>query len=183
MRHRSIARGIPKVPKFKPMGRKYVTSPKQPSFPKTRRGRYTGDKATDPLEKQAWPKGTKYMGKRASLPERRVIWWLLNRTDLQQGVDWEFQPDYLGGRIVRGGLVSDFALHTIFPGEIILWEVLGTTWHAAAWKVLRDDARKGTLLNIKGIAAVIDLKEEDISRSDRSRDEVCEAAMRAEEWG
>ena len=183
MRHRSVVRGSPKAPKFKKMGRGYVISEKQPSFPKTRRGRYTGDKATDPLEKQAWPKGTKYMGKRASLPERRVIWWLLNRTNLQQGVDWEFQPDYLGGRIVRGGLVSDFALYTIFPGEIILWEVLGTTWHQAAWKILKDDARKGTLLNIKGIAAVIDLKEADIIRSDRSRDEVCEAALRVEEWG
>ena len=181
MRHRSVKRGAPKAPKFKPMGREYITSPKQPSFPKTRRGQYTGDRATDPLEKQAWPKGTRYMGKRASLPERRVIWWLLNRTSLQQGVDWEFQSDYLGGRVVRGGLVSDFALYTIFAGEIVLWEVLGTTWHA--WTKVKDEARKGTLLNIKGIAAVIDLKEEDIIHSDRSRDEVCEAAMRVEEWG
>jgi hypothetical protein len=163
------------------MGQKYITSPKQPSFPKTRRGQYAGDKATDPLEKQAWPKGTRYMGKRASLPERRVIWWLLNRTDLQQGVDWEFQSDYLGGRVVRGGLVSDFALYTIFVGEIVLWEVLGTTWHA--WTKVKDEARKGILLNIKNIAAVIDLKEEDIIHSDRSRDDVCEAAMRVEEWG
>lgn len=181
MRHRSVKRKAPKAPKFKPMGQKYITSPKQPSFPKTRRGQYAGDKATDPLEKQAWPKGMRYMGKRASLPERRVIWWLLNRTDLQQGVDWEFQSDYLGGRVVRGGLVSDFALYTIFAGEIVLWEVLGTTWHA--WTKVKDEARKGTLLNIKNIAAVIDLKEEDIIHSDRSRDEVCEAAMRVEEWG
>jgi len=182
MRHRSVTRSAPKAPKFRPMGRKYVVSERQPKIPKTRRGRYTGDKATDPLEKQAWPKGQRFMGKRASLPERRVIWWLLNRTSWEAGVDWQFQADYLGGRILRGGMVADFSIYSIWPGETVIWEVLGTTWHVAAWKQLKDEERKAKLLNL-GAAAVIDLKEEDIIRSDRERDRMCEAAREVMTWG
>lgn len=181
MRRRSVTRNLSKAPKFKKLSTRKIITIQQPKIVKTRRGEYTGDKATDPLEREAWPKGTRYHSKLASLPERRVIWWLLHRSGLTED-EWDFQPDFLGGRAVRGGLVSDFALYTIWPGEIILWEVQGTTWHKAAWKVLKDRERAAMLLNIEGVAAVINLKEADIIRSDHSRDDVCGDALRVIQW-
>lgn len=181
MRIRSIDRPVKYAPSLKPLK---TVKPKlkfHPQVTKTPEGRYTGDKATDPLERQAWPKGKDFLGKRASLPERRVIWWLLNN-GFKPGGDFEFQPDYLGGRLMKGGLVADFAMYNIMPGEVVIWEVQGTTWHEGGWREYRDEARKGTLLNIKGVAHLINLKESDIIRSDGSRNEVCEDAMRLLEW-
>ena len=83
---------------------------------------------------------------------------------------------------MKGGLVADFAMYNIAPGEVVIWEVQGTTWHKGGWREYRDEARKGTLLNIEGVAHLINLKESDIIRSDDSRNEVCEDAMRLIEW-
>jgi hypothetical protein len=181
VRIRSVDRPIKYAEAVRPLKTVKPKFKAQPQVTKTPEGRYTGDKAIDPLERQAWPKGKDFLGKIASLPERRVIWWLL-KNGFQPGADFEFQPDYLGGRLIKGGLVADFAVYNILPGETVIWEVQGTTWHEAGWKEYRDEARKGTLLNIEGVAYLINLKESDIIRSDDSRNSVCEDAMRLLEW-
>lgn len=181
MRHRSVDRPVDNPPGFKELGTRRLRFRQHSQFPKTRRGKYTGDIAFDALEVQAWPKGTEFLGQPASLPERRVIWWLLHRAQLTPGVEFEFQPDFLGGRILRGGLVADFGILTTVPGMIVLWEVEGETWHRGRWRELRDEARRAKLLTFPEVFAVLSLKEIDINRSDRSRDEVCEMAMRLQE--
>lgn len=183
MRHRSTTTNIAAPPKDKPFTARLPREEGIPDFPKTRRGQYAGDRAIDWREKEAWPKNTRFLNKLASLPERRIIWWLLFRAKLVPGADFEFQPDFLGGRIVRGGLVSDFAIYTVIPGQVVLWEVEGTTWHRAAWKQLRDQARKQILLTLPEVFAVISLKEGDVNHSDRKRDQICEDAMRLIEHG
>jgi len=181
MRYRSVDRAVDKPPGDKLIGGRRLRFRQHSEFPKTRRGRYTGDIAFDALEVQAWPKGSEFMGHPASLPERRVIWWLLHRAHLTPGVEFEFQAGFLGGRVVRGGLVADFSIYTIAPGYIVLFEVEGTTWHMGRWKEMRDEARRQTLLKFPEVFAVIQLKEVDINASDRSRDETCEMAMRLQE--
>lgn len=180
MRRRSVTANIGSPPKLKPTTTGLPRGKGIPDFPKTPRGVYTGDRAVDWRERQAWPKDTRFMEKLASLPERRVIWWLLYRAEpkLEPYRDFEFQPEFLGGRVVRGGLVSDFALYNVVPGQIVLWEVEGTTWHAAGWRQMRDEARKAKLLTFPEVFAVLSLKEIDINHSDESRNQVCEDAMR-----
>jgi len=181
MRYRSVARPVDTPPGDNRIGGRRLRFRQHSEFPKTRRGRYTGDIAFDALEVQAWPKGSEFMGQPASLPERRVIWWLLHRAHLTPGMDFEFQPDFLGGRILRGGLVADFGLHTPVPGYVVLWEVEGTTFHLGRWREFRDEARRQKLLAFPEVFAVLSLAEVDINRSDRSRDETCEMAMRLQE--
>lgn len=184
MRVRSVDRRIDTLPDLSDnLTIKKLRGTEQPEIATTRRGRYTGDLAFDPLEVQAWPKGAKFMGHPCSLPERRVIWWLLHRANLEPWRDFEFQPPFLGGRIVVGGLVPDFAIYTIAPGYTVLWEVEGTTWHVGRWKEMRDEERRQKLLVFPQVLAVISIKEVDVNRSDASRNRVCEAAMRLEERG
>jgi len=77
--------------------------------------------------------------------------------------------------------VPDIALYSLIPGMTVLWEVEGTTWHTGRWRQMRDEARKQKLLTFPEVFAAISIKEFDINLSDRSRDEVCEAAMRLQE--
>ena len=178
MRSRSITKPIKYPEKFKPLGRGLPrTRRPQLKIVKTPRAPKTADVAINPLERQAWPKGERFRDKKASLPERRVIWWLINKSGLEPG-DFEFQPEYLGGRQLKGGLVCDFAMLTIMPGAVVIWEVEGETWHEAAWKQIKDRLRKATLLTLPGVEMVISLQERDINRSDPSRDAVCEDAMK-----
>ncbi|RKY68958.1 MAG: hypothetical protein DRQ02_02675 [Candidatus Latescibacterota bacterium] len=177
MRVRSVDTDISKLPGDRPLTTSLPRATEL-DIVKTPRGRRTGDATFDPLEVQAWPKGQRFLNQRASLPERRVIWWLLYRAKLRPGIDFNFQNPYLGGRILHGGLVSDFDIYTIVPGHIVIWEVQGTTWHKAAWKQQKDEARRVTLLAMKEIFAVINLRESDINRGDAERDRLCESAWR-----
>lgn len=176
MRVRSVKTEIHKPPYDRPLTTGIPRFKQGPHIIKTPHGRRTGDVAFDPLEVQAWPKGQRFLGQRASLPERRVIWWLLHRAQLVPVADFSFQNPYLGGRILHGGLVSDFDIYTIVPGQVVIWEVQGETWHMAQWKQQKDEARRQMLLVMPEVFAVINLQEHDVTRSDADRDRLCEEA-------
>lgn len=176
MRERSVETKIWRPPGDRPLTTGLPRFKRELHIIKTPHGRWTGDVAFDPLEVQAWPKGQRFLGQRASLPERRVIWWLLHRAQLVPVADFSFQNPYLGGRILHGGLVSDFDIYTIVPGQVVIWEVQGETWHQAAWKQQKDETRRATLLTMREVFAVINLQESDVNRSDAERDRTCERA-------
>lgn len=178
MRYRSVKANISRMPGYKPLATGKPRLSQHPTITHTPAGRRTGDLAFNPLEVQAWPKNQRFLGQRASLPERRVIWWLLNRARQVAGADFSFQNPYLGGRILHGGLVSDFDIYSIVPGQIVIWEVQGTTWHKGLWKQQKDEVRRATLLLIPEVFAVLNLHERDINRNDAERDRLCEAAWR-----
>lgn len=176
MRERSLETRIWKPPYDRPLTTGVPRFKQELHIIKTPHGRRTGDVAFDPLEVQAWPKGQRFLGQRASLPERRVIWWLVHRAQLAPVADFGFQTPYLGGRILPGGLVSDFDIYTIVPGQVVIWEVQGETWHEAAWMQQKDEARRQMLLVMPEVFAVINLQEHDVNRSDADRDRLCEEA-------
>ncbi|KPJ71933.1 MAG: hypothetical protein AMS14_08790, partial [Planctomycetes bacterium DG_20] len=61
MRVRSVSRPIDRLPDFSDnLGVKLPRGQGQPDFAKTPRGVYTGDRAIDWREVQAWPKGVDF---------------------------------------------------------------------------------------------------------------------------
>lgn len=115
----------------------------------------------------------------ATLPELIVIEYLG-----RQSVHWEFQKWLLGGRVIRGGQVVDFAVDKGMYTDI--WEVQGTYWHNRPGSTRLDDAQKFALLGLevftKPVKHVIELWESRLVDKKR-RSGVLEAAMNSEELG
>jgi hypothetical protein len=83
--------------------------------------------------KQKFPDGT--------MPELVVMEWLDRR-----GIKYEFQKWLLGGRVLRGGQVVDFALD--LGTSTLILEVQGNYWHTRPGKVQLDEAQKFALLGL-----------------------------------
>lgn len=143
------------------------------------------------LEKQAWPKEKPYPdfyngAQKGTLPERRVLWWLLYRGKVERH-NFQFQTDFLGGRLGIGGGVADFAIYNQMAGGILVWEVMGEEWHILPWHQKRDAARKMHILSTKfngwPVVAYVELWERDINYSNARRDQICEAGLKGVQLG
>jgi len=89
----------------------------------------------------------------ATLPEKLVYQWLTKR-----GILFQFQTSLLGGRLERGGAVTDFLLYDRVPQLVI--RVQGSYWHKDIDRKADDQLQKERLIN-EGYA-VVDAWEEDI---------------------
>jgi hypothetical protein len=134
-----------------------------------------------PLEKQAIPKGELFMGKgNISLPHRRVIWWLLNVARLEPYYDFLIEVPIFGESGRAYTVLPDVMLLTAHPGGILALEIQGLYYHGKQWQRYHDQIRKERLLKARimglPVKAVLFLWEDDICRSDQSRDRVCALA-------
>ena len=138
------------------------------------------------LEKEAWPKDEPFNDpitgpQTGTLPERRVLWWLLYRAKLRPGVDFCFQTDFLGGREQPGGVVADFVLFEP-TGGVLGWEILGEYWHTSYSDRHKSVDKTLRLLGIsfrgEPLTQIIGLWESDINESDSKRDRICEMALK-----
>ena len=180
---------IRKVRKHSPRSAGIAAIKSQQGIPsgRARRPRWREAPNTIPqdLEREAWPKNVPYVdmangAQIGTLPERRVLWWLVYRSKLSPN-DFEFQTDFLGGRARVGGGVADFVIYSYSPGGVMVWEVLGEEWHSNTWQRNRDYTRRMIVTSTRfhGLPVVqyIEMWEHDINFSDARRDELCEAAL------
>jgi len=158
------------------------------------RGRQKGAPAVikPDLERQAWPKDKVYIcpengpQEQATLPERRVLWWLLYKSGLKPG-RWAFQSDFMQRQTLwQNNPVADFVIYKT-SGGVMVWEVLGWKWHGTSWQRQRDYARRILILSRRHrglpVTDYIEIWDKDINFSDSRRDRVCEAAMEGVEMG
>lgn len=156
---------------------------------RTRRGPILVELKPD-LEKQAWPKGKPYIDPRTgpqigTLPERRVLWWLLYKADLKP-TDFEFQSDWRQAGTLFQVALADFVIYNM-AGGVLVWEVMGTHWHALPWHKARDYLKRLRVMasrhNGLPVLFYIELWERDLNLSDSRRNHVCERAMQGVEIG
>lgn len=95
-------------------------------------------------------------GMPATLPEYKVS-IELNRLQ----INYTFQKSFLGGRTVRGGLVSDFYL----PSYSMIISVLGTYWHSSPQVRARDLLQRISILS-QGIMTIF-IREADVMKRAR----------------
>ena len=100
----------------------------------------------------------------ATLPEMVVYDYLL-----QEGVEFTYQAEVLGGR-ARGGLIPDFVVH-IGGGYGAAWQVQGSYFHSAGFQTRFDQVDrdiqaelilKGKIVDGVQIKSVIQLLEDEI---------------------
>lgn len=86
-------------------------------------------------------------------------YWALNRLGKQQGIDFEFQSNYFGGRLGYGGMVADFVM--LNPPGIAI-NINGFHWHygMAGDRRIRDEQQRIQLSGMGILLIFID--EEDI---------------------
>jgi len=114
----------------------------------------------------------KRMGLQATAPEALVYQWLTSRK-----IRFEFQSSQFGGRLIRGGLVTDFV---VWNGpRPMAWRVQGLHWHSSAATRAKDRANRIRLLASsyggQRFIAVVDLPEMAIYQG---VNQVCEEAMK-----
>ena len=134
------------------------------------------------LEAQAWPKGVPYGDQMAgaqigTLPERRVLWWLLYRKKLSP-VEFIFQSDTFGMPATPVAVQNDFV---IFRGpSAIVWEIQGEQWHYRFNQRTRDAAKMMRVLGqwVAGhrVTDYVEIWEHDINMSNSRRNDVCDLA-------
>lgn len=154
-------------------------------------GRWRGeaDDIVFDAEAQAWPKDIPYGDllsgpQTGTLPERRVLWWILHRKKLSP-VEFIFQSDTFGMPSTPGAVQSDFIIFR--QGTAIVWEVQGEQWHYRYSQRRQDAARRllvmGQMINGHRITDYVDIWEHDVNMSDARRDIVCEMAYNGIEVG
>ncbi len=97
----------------------------------------------------------------ASLPEIVAYDWLRRK-----GVQFDYQGEAFGGRMMRGGQVPDFVIGQ--GGGVLCWRIQGEYWHSKPGDREKDLVQKIALLatRIDGrpVWAVVDIWEDDIYR-------------------
>lgn len=121
--------------------------------------------------KEKFPDGT--------IPELIVMEWLDRR-----GYEYRFQAWVLGGRVLKGGQVLDFAVDVGL--HAIILEVQGRYWHTRPGKLEIDDGQKLALLGIqifgKDVGAVIEVWDTRLLDK-RQKDRVMNLALAGIEVG
>ena len=124
----------------------------------------------DPDKAPDWWPGTN--------PEWWVYQWLLHR-GLKERVDFTYQENVQGGRVIPGGSVIDFMIRGA-PGGSLLWRIQGYYWHYGRPGGQRmKDYEKRLRLEGQGFT-VIDILDRDIE-DPQQREKVLDAALRGVE--
>lgn len=92
-----------------------------------------------------------------------ICWeYLVKTKKLREGVDFQYQVPFLGGRTQFGGFVADFYL----PAKKLVWNPAGLQFHWTGPKERANDKLSTVLLRGKGVKQVF-LYEDDLLQRPR----------------
>lgn len=98
----------------------------------------------------------------ASYPEFIVYEYLTKRKKWKDGVEFQFQYPFLGGRTIFGGFVVDFA----FPQFRMVWNIQGLRFHLAKTVDRARDILVKSILSNRGYLVVYLWEDDLLQRSD-----------------